>query len=561
MTSRDASQPAWSLRRSLIEHGRALALAVSAVGLVMTVHVQHAAPPPATVPVTSGVAALVVVIVLILPALLLYAADRVLSLRAPHRVARFRAAMFGVAIGWVLVHWLPLEPRDGASGATFEVTAFVVAVVVAAAIVWAAVYASLRWLQLATTFFLLMAVALPVFVVQAVDELTTAAVPVPLAYLDKPEASDEAAHPSIFVLVFDELSYDALLEPGTGAIDAERFPSFAQLARDGVVFTNATSNYYRTRVVLPGFIEPFRPLAGTSGINLYIQDARVATELLPECGVVFACPGVFRDLERRTSSVAAHIALTVAERALPAPFDALGGGALLWGSRLAGQPQSVADPEAVHLFAMSHFERLLEDLDTAAPRGEAYVFHTLLTHFPYIYAPDGTVRAVAQRQFWLPEAEFEATWAHYLDQIAFADAKLGEVLSSLQASGRYDDSIIIVTADHGLRIPGPPEAGRPIEVDGLMTRVPLLVRAPGLAAGRSDVDYQHLDFTATVRDLLGLPVDLADEGVSALDATPRDRAKWFVVHSSSERDSWMYRLDPASGEWRLGDEPANAATH
>ena len=139
MTSRDASQPAWSLRRSLIEHGRAFALAVSAVGLVMTVHVQHAAPPPATVPVTSGVAALVVVIVLILPALLLYAADRVLSLRAPHRVARFRAAMFGVAIGWVLVHWLPLEPRDGASGATFEVTAFVVAVVVAAAIVWAAV--------------------------------------------------------------------------------------------------------------------------------------------------------------------------------------------------------------------------------------------------------------------------------------------------------------------------------------------------------------------------------------------------------------------------------------
>ena len=71
MTSRDGSPPPRNLPRSLIEHGRALALAVSAVGLVMTVHVQHAAPPPATVPVTSEVAVLAVVIVLILPALLL----------------------------------------------------------------------------------------------------------------------------------------------------------------------------------------------------------------------------------------------------------------------------------------------------------------------------------------------------------------------------------------------------------------------------------------------------------------------------------------------------------
>ena len=548
MTSRDASPPVRNLLRSLIEHGRALALAVSAVGLVMTVHVQHAAPPPMTAPVTLWVAVLAALIVLILPALLLYAGDRVLAIRSPRRVAPYRAAMFGVAIGWVLVHWLPLEPHDGGGGTWFEVTAFVVAAVVAAAIV----YASRRWLSLATTFFLLMAVALPVFVVQAVDELSTATVPVPLAYLDEPEASDETAQPSIFVLVFDELSYDALLEPGTDAIDAERFPSFVELARDGVTFTNATSNYYYSRFILPGFIEPFRPVAGASRIGLYIQDARVETALFPECGVVFACRGVFRDIEHGTGAVA--------DRAVPAPFDALGGDALLWGSGLAGQPQSVADSEAVHLFTMSHFDRFLEDLDAAAPRGEAYVLHTLLTHFPYIYAPDGTVRAVEQRWFWLPETEFGATWAHCLDQIAFADAKLGEVLSSLQASGRYDDSIIIVTADHGLRTPGPAEDGRPIAVDGLMTRVPLLVRAPGLEAGRSGVDYQHLDFTATVRDLLGLPVDLADEGVSALDAAPRDRAKWFVAHSSSEREAWMYRLDPATGEWRLGDEPANAAT-
>jgi arylsulfatase A-like enzyme len=93
------------------------------------------------------------------------------------------------------------------------------------------------------------------------------------------------------------------------------------------------------------------------------------------------------------------------------------------------------------------------------------------------------------------------------------------------------------------------EDGVPITDD--VTRVPFLIMAPRLAPAESDVDYQHVDFEATIRDLLGAEPN-GSAGVSAFAAERPDRARVFYVDQKNDR-YWKYVRDEASGNWDLDE--------
>ena len=74
--------------------------------------------------------------------------------------------------------------------------------------------------------------------------------------------------------------------------------------------------------------------------------------------------------------------------------------------------------------------------------------------------------------------------------------------------------------------------------------LPLVIHAPGLDSRVSDVDYQHIDFGSTLRDVLGLPPSGA-KGVSAFSEERPQRDKVIIVDGrryvySEEDDSWQY---------------------
>ncbi len=127
-------------------------------------------------------------------------------------------------------------------------------------------------------------------------------------------------------------------------------------------------------------------------------------------------------------------------------------------------------------------------------------------------------RHAAQR-FWLwvhyydphyayePHAEVPSFGADrvalYDGELAFTDLHIGRLLDDLRARGLYDKTVIVVTGDHG---EGFGEHG--IDLHGYhlyapQTKVPLIIRVPGLAPRRATTPAGHIDLLPTLVNLAG----------------------------------------------------------
>ena len=87
----------------------------------------------------------------------------------------------------------------------------------------------------------------------------------------------------------------------------------------------------------------------------------------------------------------------------------------------------------------------------------------------------------------------------YLGNLAYADSLVGEVLRMLEPS-----TIVIVTADHGEALFEHGFLGHNTQLYEESIRIPLLVRAPGVAARRVSDLVELIDLTPTIAELAGL---------------------------------------------------------
>jgi len=130
-----------------------------------------------------------------------------------------------------------------------------------------------------------------------------------------------------------------------------------------------------------------------------------------------------------------------------------------------------------------------------------------------------------QRIGRISDAEFFA--GRYATAVEYADAQVGRVFDVLHNTGRWDDALIVLTADHGESFDE-----RELWFDHGTTayeeqlHVPLIIRYPrGEGGGRSiDALVMLEDVFPTVLDALGLGVPDGLDGVSLFgDAIPADR--------------------------------------
>ncbi|MEO1657817.1 MAG: sulfatase [Pseudomonadota bacterium] len=99
---------------------------------------------------------------------------------------------------------------------------------------------------------------------------------------------------------------------------------------------------------------------------------------------------------------------------------------------------------------------------------------------------------------YLPDVpEVRRDLATHYDNIAFTDARLGEIFDRLATEGLLDDTIVIVTTDHG---DGLPRMKRSLYDGGL--HVPMLIRYPdGFGAGTiNDELISFVDLAPTILD-------------------------------------------------------------
>ncbi|MFN7965834.1 MAG: sulfatase-like hydrolase/transferase [Acidobacteriota bacterium] len=106
--------------------------------------------------------------------------------------------------------------------------------------------------------------------------------------------------------------------------------------------------------------------------------------------------------------------------------------------------------------------------------------------------------------------------AAYKGEIAYVDDQLERLFAALRASGRFDQTLVIVTADHGEGLMTHGELTHGVFLYDETIRVPLLVRYPGAIAGGKRIPdvVGTVDFAATIADALGQPVPDPTDGKS-----------------------------------------------
>jgi arylsulfatase len=106
----------------------------------------------------------------------------------------------------------------------------------------------------------------------------------------------------------------------------------------------------------------------------------------------------------------------------------------------------------------------------------------------------------------------------YDSEIAFTDRHIGALLDELEAQDRFDDSIVIVTADHGEEFLERGWLGHSITLHQELIRVPLIIKLPGVGARVVETPVSLMDVAPSLLRHLGLEVPPGLDG-RALDLT------------------------------------------
>ena len=430
---------------------------------------------------------------------------------------------------------------------------------------------------------------------------------------DPPAVEVRVARPApVVLIVFDEFC-GMSLATADGRIDAQRFPNIAALAAEATWFRNATTMSPSTHEAVPCLLTGRFPQDPSHPPEVYEYPENIFRLLgRSHTPVVFEtetrlCPPHLRNWPVAERGFGGQlrgmcIDLAVVELHLLLPPDrpwrlpSLDG---RW-SNFLDQDADVGTGHSGFLHRAEQFEEFVarmmpspaEKPSPPAPlpscrvrqAGEGrlpglYVAHVMLPHVPYEYLPSGQTYelplAVSQQQSpnmthgivglqrhrerWVDDETAVAQAAQrYLLQVAFLDRLIGRLVEHLKAVGVFDDTLIVLTADHGVSF-RPGDLRREVTTTNHadILSIPLVIKAPHQHRGAvSDRNVQSVDIVPTIADLLGVDVPWKLDGVSALDETrrPPDEKNLTPEASWAERQKFDAALPEKSETCRHLEE-------
>jgi hypothetical protein len=312
--------------------------------------------------------------------------------------------------------------------------------------------------------------------------------------------------PNVLLIVFDEFGGDTLLGPD-GKIDAGRYPNFAALARDGTWFPNAQASYDSTTKAVPLVFDGMAPRPRTSPT---VRDHPHS---------------IFTALGRRRYRIVASEEATAMcpQRYCP--------------SESARRPAIIPNLKGGRA---ERFERFIRSI-RAGRRPALWVKHALLPHGPWVYLPSGRMSRPPGPEL-LPGMQtipgfYDTYLRHHneqrqLLQLGFADRMLGRAIARLKSQGIYDDTLIVVTADHGFAWKVGVNTRRSVSLANVdeLGSVPLIVKRPGQNTGTvSPALARTLDVTPTIADVLNVRLGYRADGSSAFSRAVRARRTVRIV--------------------------------
>jgi len=155
--------------------------------------------------------------------------------------------------------------------------------------------------------------------------------------------------------------------------------------------------------------------------------------------------------------------------------------------------------------------------------GPFFMFvHLWDVHFDYIPPPpydtmfDPDYKGTVDGHFDVKVVERPSSWtdrdvehykALYDGEIRWTDATLGKLFASLKARGLMDDTMIVITSDHGEAFYEHGNRGHRYSLHDEEIRIPLIIRfPPSIQAGNRIKEQVHIiDIAPTILKLAGLP--------------------------------------------------------
>ncbi len=324
----------------------------------------------------------------------------------------------------------------------------------------------------------------------------------------------DPVRPNVLLAIADDWGY-----PHAGAYGdpAVQTPTFDRLAREGVLFTHAFAS--------SPSCTPSRGALLTGQLHWRLEEGANLWGTLP------AKFPVYPELLKAAGYAVGH------------SRKAWGPGQLAPG----GRAESPAGPQFKGLPAFL----------AARPAGRPFCFWwgSPDPHRPYepgSGARGGIDLAKVKVPGGLPDhPTVRADVADYLFAVQRFDRELGEALALLEQAGELDNTIVVVTGDHGMPFP----RGKSNLYD-LGTRVPLVVRWPkGAKAGHTVRDFVSLtDLAPTFLSVAGLTPPAAMTGRSLLpllDGGKPDPARDAIVFGKE-------RHVPSQEKGNVGGYPSRA---
>ncbi len=354
----------------------------------------------------------------------------------------------------------------------------------------------------------------------------------------------ESRLPPVVLVILDELGTEVLLDED-GKIDRERFPGFAALADRGTWYRRATTVQLTTSQIVPAILTGRYPyaqekshlpilreypenlftwLGGTYGLNVSERITSLCPrELCGEEDRQIAWRVLLQDL------FYLYLHIVIPDTA-PVPLPDI---SAAWSG--FGNHRDSGGNGVMHLPSEGRrFEEFLHGMRDTAPPG-LHVIHSVLPHVPYVYLPDGRIYSIENG---VPQGVSDEKWEdnpelvdlgyyRYLLQTAYTDRLISGMLTGLEDGELFDESLIIVTADHGVSFrPGLNRRDLTGVTYTDVLPVPLIVKYPFQREPEVDDRYvSNLDILPTIAEVLNIEPPWKMDGVSLLSGHSRTRIR------------------------------------
>ncbi len=352
----------------------------------------------------------------------------------------------------------------------------------------------------------------------------------------------------VVMVAFDELPLISLLDE-QNKIDPVRFPNLAALAGEAHWFSNTTTVSEGTLISLPAILDGLYPVPDQNRLPTMADHPRSLFTVLSRShelniheNITQLAPGAVSPRDLQLSSLLSDLRIMYLHLLLPVDLGAsLPPVTESWKDFAASpepEPRGWTDFDADWADRGEKFRQFVESIH-ASPRPGLHFLHSMLPHASWKYLPDGRLYTLYERpgvagvvgpnhdgvdvnQWHEDEWPVLQAYQRHLLQASYVDKLVGNLVAHLKEQGLYDQTLLVLTADHGT-------AFRSGDSRRLVTStnypaiisIPLIIKEPFQRVGQtSDRNVETIDILPTILDILEAEVSWPLDGVSALGTRP-----------------------------------------